>query len=360
MSSPEFSAYFASDVCPALLKLVTDPKEKIRELSLQLLIKTISCDEMKPFDFNTLLNEFTSSAFKRGFASASPKPFEEAAEEIRLLLVKVMVALVVHNSIRTSESFPVICEGLSRALSDNFPEVKRECCLLIAKLSKKGATAIRMHAEGLIKQLNTNLNHQHSKTRQMTVKAIGFVLAADGGVTTAPEKLMIDTVLPSLKKTTFDQIPTVRKALVSCLSRVLSLALSEADSNPFPDPEPMVIDAESKMREGEPDGSSPSKCAYGPFIPTLISFLLSICCDEVEDVKKVACAELTALASSRSQTVFKFVEGSTDDEKTTRFVTAYFEKILLILVADASHWTSGQREKSLNTMTTLIEYTDAR
>lgn len=71
----------------------------------------------------------------------------QPAEEIRLLLVKLVVALVVHPSVQSSDSFSSICEGLARALSDNFPEVKRECCLLIAKLSKKGAKAIRMHAE---------------------------------------------------------------------------------------------------------------------------------------------------------------------------------------------------------------------
>ena len=92
----------------------------------------------------------------------------------------------------------------------------------------------------------------------MTVKAIGFVLAADGGVTTAPEKLMIETVLPSLKKTTFDHIPTVRKALVSCLSRVLSLALADADGEDE-NPDDMIVDAESKMREGDADGEGESK-----------------------------------------------------------------------------------------------------
>ena len=73
----------------------------------------------------------------------------------------------------------------------------------------------------------------------------------------------------------------------------------------------------------------------------------------------VARAELASLAQVGDESVFKFAEGATDQEKATRLVAAYFEKILLLLVADASHWTSGQREKSLNTMTTLIEYTDA-
>ena len=84
-------------------------------------------------------------------------------------------------------------------------------------------------------------------------------------------------------------------------------------------------------------------------------------------MKNVAKAELDSLAAtlaaspahSGSESVFKFASDATDDEKTIRLISVYFEKILLLLVADASHWTSGQREKSLNTMTTLIEYAGA-
>jgi len=113
---------------------------------------------------------FSKEVMERAFQSAQPKPFEETAEEIRLLLLKLMTSLIVKAPSTTA--FESCMIPLKRALTDNFPEVKRECCLLIAKLAKDedGGKVLRGHGEGLIKGLLGNLNHQHSKTRQMTVK----------------------------------------------------------------------------------------------------------------------------------------------------------------------------------------------
>ena len=97
------------------------------------------------------------------------------AEEIRLLLMKVrkgekggiltldsslpspfpssqvMTALTV--KVPSSEVFDECMGSIKRALGDNFPEVKRECCLLIAKMAKDeaGGKVLRIHGEGLIK-----------------------------------------------------------------------------------------------------------------------------------------------------------------------------------------------------------------
>ncbi|GMH75568.1 hypothetical protein TL16_g06806 [Triparma laevis f. inornata] len=363
ISESTFPSYFTSSLFPALLKTCTDDKEKIRELSLNLLLKIVGCKEMEGFDFSETLKVFSDDVFKRGFASASPKPFTEPAEEIRLLLLKTTTLLLNHPSIQPAQTsvFSTIISGVIRACGDNFPEVKRECCLCLAKMSKKGASVIKMHAESLVKQLNANLGHQHSKTRQMTVKAIGIVLSADGGVTTNSEKLMIETVLPSLKKTGFDKIPSVRKALITCLVKTLTVALSHFDFNDTTsnDDDKIIIDGEATLREtGEETATTNKSNVYAPFVPQLLSFLLGLCCDEVEDVKKVAIEELRKLAEERKEeSIFKFQGGEGDGDITSKFVTFYFEKILMILVTDASHWTSGQREKALSTLTTLIDLT---
>ncbi|GMH85888.1 hypothetical protein TrVE_jg3977 [Triparma verrucosa] len=366
VSEATFQPYFVSDLFPALIKTTTDEKEKIRELSLNLLLKIVGCKEMEAFDFTDTLKLFSEDVFKRGFASASPKPFTEPAEEIRLLLLKTTTTLLNHPSIQpsansktTTSVFSTIIEGIIRACGDNFPEVKRECCLCLAKMSKKGGEVIKMHAESLTKQLNTNLNHQHSKTRQMTVKAIGIVLSSAGGVTTNSEKLMIETVLPSLKKTGFDQIPSVRKGFITCLVKILNVALDNFDFDEDPSSssateDKMVIDGEATLQENK-NATSNSK-VYAPFVPQLLAFLLGMCCDEVEEVKNVALEELQKLADSRKEeSIFKFQKSP--DDMTSKFISYYFEKILSILVTDAGHWTSGQREKALSTLTTLIEFT---
>ena len=147
-----------------------------------MVLKIVGSATCPPEDFADFSLKFVKEVFNVSFASNQPKPFQEEAEEIRLLLVKLVTALAVKTP--REETFDSCMISLKRALSDNFPEVKRECCLFIAKVSKDdaGARALRAHGEVLVRNLLSNLGHQHSKTRQMTVKAIGIVLAADGGM----------------------------------------------------------------------------------------------------------------------------------------------------------------------------------
>ena len=66
ISESTFPSYFTSSLFPALLKTCTDDKEKIRELSLNLLLKIVGCKEMEGFDFSETLKVFSDDVFKRG------------------------------------------------------------------------------------------------------------------------------------------------------------------------------------------------------------------------------------------------------------------------------------------------------
>lgn len=152
-------------------------------------------------------------------------------------------------------------------------------------------------------------------------------------------QLMIETVLPSLKKTGFDKIPSVRKALITCLVKTLTVALSHFDFNDTTSnhDDKMIIDGEATLREtGEETTTTNKSNVYAPFVPQLLSFLLGLCCDEVEDVKKVAIEELRNLAEERKEeSIFKFQgdEGGGDITSKVRvLLDAHNSQYLLLLL----------------------------
>ncbi|CAM9890419.1 unnamed protein product, partial [Hapterophycus canaliculatus] len=62
------------------------------------------------------------------------------------------------------------CGVLSAALTDPFPEVKRECCSLLLRLASVCPGELRSRLGKVLRPLIVNLGHQHSKTRQMTLQ----------------------------------------------------------------------------------------------------------------------------------------------------------------------------------------------
>jgi len=360
LTEPDFLAQTLPVLLTNLLQLFSYEKEKVRELSLNFFISLLASPHLANYDFAPSLTTF-SSLFTNAFSSAPPAPFAEPAEEIRLLLIKVTIAFLNHSSTpadvtdHTTEkgedapksSLTVLYTGISltlaRALSDPFPEVKREGCLLIAKLFKVAPIALRYNLKALVTPLIANSSHQHSKTRQMTVKALAMVLTAANGPDDC-KKVMNDTVLPTLLKVSFDKIPTVRKALITAAARIAKHALTKVTTQ----------------------GANPTSI-YEPFAHHLVSLVLSCCCDETVEVAEMATKELANLADI-------FASAKDDDARVDAppspptaaantgavraMISHFFPSLLTPLVASASHWTLGQREQSMNTLATLFTLTD--
>jgi hypothetical protein len=109
--------------------------------------------------------------------------------------------------------------SLAKALTDSFPAVKRFGAEIIIFLANTIPTQFRMSFKPILKSLVGNANHQHSKTRAATLKAMGTGLVC---IKEEYEKLMEDPVLPVLSKMVADRTAITRKELAIIVSSFLS------------------------------------------------------------------------------------------------------------------------------------------
>ena len=184
--------------------MLADPVEKCRELALQF-VKMIF-ENISGFKSSVICA--ISHALS---ARVSEAPFPETAEELRLLVVENLHAALkcassAHNKAREKsqgqdqeqdltaisgegESLSVEESGyktvlercvssLHRAMLDPFPAAKRACGDLAFDLSVLAPTLVRLHFKSLATGLVANCGHQHSKTRCVSLRALGAALSA--------------------------------------------------------------------------------------------------------------------------------------------------------------------------------------
>jgi len=302
-----------------LLSLFTDETEKCRELSLNLAILFVNkCS----FDFSPFVDLFVP-IFK---VRLHTTPFEESSEEIRLLLVNLLLALLTHDTVlKVPDS---VTSTIAICLTDSFPEVKRQCCLVVVKLCKKAPVSVQMSSEKLLKALVMNTTHQHSKTRQMSIKAIGFALVA--GAPDNFEQLMLDVVLPCFKKVSFDRVASVRKALITGgVGKLATVGLEKG---------------------GE------IKNSFAVFVPAFLSFLLLGVSDGTPDVVEAAVGELDRLALLPQDQEAVGGENGVGYNPVNQLFQSHFAEVLNPLLEESNHWTAQQRHRSLESLESLINY----
>jgi hypothetical protein len=159
---------------------------------------------------------------------------------------------------------------------------------------------------------------------------------------------MIENVLPGLKRLGFDKIPSVRKALVTCCVKILTVVFSGFGSAgaASSEMEVDVIDGEAAMQVDEGDDDKGGNKSYEPFAPALLCHVMGMMCDDVPEVAEMALKEMNDLAAlyfarDRGEEIgFKF-KGA--DAKV--LISTFYERLLKPLLDDATHWTEGQREK---------------
>lgn len=140
----------------------------------------------------------------------------EPAEEVRLQLIQLMHALLLTQQASFYWGLVELVELLSKAVSDPFPELKREASEVIGVLADFLSQTEEIpvdkrvtHYDTLTKAMAPNLGHQHNKVRIHTVKALGALVAAKGGDISPA----IVELFPVLSKLTQDRTPSVRKQL---------------------------------------------------------------------------------------------------------------------------------------------------
>jgi hypothetical protein len=179
-----------------LVNIITnDSLEKCREVGLKMFDKcALVCDinvstwsdnidasksECLASTVQKLCARITSAVVATSLTESSS--FPEPSEELRHHIVRILSALVkgkedsALRSYSESSTFPssvasVIVTGLSKALLDQFPEVKRDSADLLCVIAILSPMTIRLNFKTLLKGLCANASHQHSKTRSITLK----------------------------------------------------------------------------------------------------------------------------------------------------------------------------------------------
>ncbi|CAM9230591.1 unnamed protein product, partial [Laminaria digitata] len=160
--------FFSRFLSEKLVGMLADPVEKCREMSGGLLMEFVSASDDVPPDTAALARQLFSMVEAR----VGAVPLVEPAEEVRALLLRLCCAVLGRGSAETfcCEIAGEACGVLSAALTDPFPETKRECCSLLLRLASVCPGALRSRLGKVLRPLIVNLGHQHSKTRQMTLQ----------------------------------------------------------------------------------------------------------------------------------------------------------------------------------------------
>ncbi|RHY86293.1 hypothetical protein DYB26_013637 [Aphanomyces astaci] len=195
--------FFHAQLMKPLLVCVADPVEKCRELSLR---GSIEFAKLGAFNSEERVRALILAIYGR----VGKAPFVETAEEIRLLLLELLHAVLQRTP--TEQSLPAeVMDVLGKTASDPFPDAKKACCDATLVLAHKWKPLVKLHLGTVVKPLTMNLGHQHAKIRQCTLQALEAVVPC--GSSSLPE-LMKDILLPNLSKVLFDRSPSVRKQLV--------------------------------------------------------------------------------------------------------------------------------------------------
>jgi hypothetical protein len=160
--------------CQLIAKLIvslSDAVEKCRELSIQLLTKCIDeCKKLSDEHFSNLLGSLCHRI--------GDNPFPESSEEIRLKVTELLNFFFDKFSptkaVIITKNAAILFASLSKALMDSFPAVKSSCADLLCKLCAIMPQDVRLYIKPLLKGLCTNVMHQHSKVRSMTLKVLAY------------------------------------------------------------------------------------------------------------------------------------------------------------------------------------------
>jgi hypothetical protein len=204
-SKASLEAFFVRHLRTLLVSLFGDEVEFVRESALRLVVMfaTLASSTSAPppaADTTGLaaLSALATVCVPALVARVGTSPAPEGTEEVRLLALQLVTFLVERGAVAAVAGSPQgkeVGDGLAailaRSLADQYPEVKRECCVCVRALVKEAPLLASAHGEALLRGLVVNLAHQHSKTRQLTLQALGqlVICCADAAIDTIDSSL---------------------------------------------------------------------------------------------------------------------------------------------------------------------------
>ncbi len=317
-------------------------------------------------------NEKSAANFTRVTPAASGyRAHPEPVEEIRLLMIKLLSDTLSYfqayrnknpnhsclsNHIDTADAFNNICQilPLQYALLDPYPELKRECCLVLKQLCYIApSSVIQNHLDSLLQPLTFPpslkdgdaatkaclLQHRHSKTRVCAIEATDAIIMSqlsghlgrnlkaageappDNGQLNAIHGILEYRILPSWKQCVLDRSVLVRKTIIESLGKV---AIA-------------VIKLKSKEEEVEEEyqGSILS--------PKLWQLLFSSLADEVIDNRILAKEVLGRVSLELSHF-------SSSSGQLNVLALRVLPHILPLNLEDASSWSAPRRLQAIRSI----------
>ncbi|KAF7660700.1 hypothetical protein LDENG_00277490 [Lucifuga dentata] len=194
LSSSVLQEVFSGLIKP-LLKCLSDPMERCREIAVVMITDFIRCipkpEESLPYLMPCLAQRL------------GEKTILEPAEELRLSLVEMLTLIVEVCGKHLAPYLNDVISILQRTIVDPFPDVKRESCKCTVNFAKSVPEHFHMQAESLIKPLMQTIAHQHSRVRVSVIEATGGVIQHGTGKN-------VDDVLSHLSQRLFDDSPQVQ------------------------------------------------------------------------------------------------------------------------------------------------------
>ncbi|KAE8579491.1 hypothetical protein XENTR_v10024068 [Xenopus tropicalis] len=181
-----------------LLRCLSDPMEKCRELSVQIIVHCVS-NVPRPEDSLPYLMPALSQRLGQ-------QEVVEPSEELRLSMVELLSLVVEVCGKKLAPYLDEMIKIFQRTIVDPFPDVKKESCKCASNCAQCIPEHFHMQAESLIKPLMQTISHQHSKVRVAVIQTTGTVIQFGSGKS-------VDDVMSHLAQRLFDDSIQVRQAV---------------------------------------------------------------------------------------------------------------------------------------------------
>lgn len=186
------------EILKPILKLFSDPTEKCRELSVQM----VSEFAKQVTDLWSFLPYIIPTVVQR----LGQPEIVESCEELRLYLVELLCSVTEICGEKIGVYIDDMVKILQRTLVDPFHDVRKESCRWTNVLAVAVPDQFYFQANSLVNPLLKSLSHQHSKVRVSCIQTLGIVIKGGDGKN-------VDDVVSHLAQRTFDSAPTVRTAV---------------------------------------------------------------------------------------------------------------------------------------------------
>jgi len=193
-----------------VLRLMDDKVEKHKAIALDILNKFL--DNVKEID-----TELISAILKCFVSRMNSYPYPEQGEEMRLKILSTMrTILKLQYNKAFQQNLADIAFMISKEITDQFPDAKKECSMLVIELSNELKDKLGDHAGTIAKSLVKNFAHNHYKVRKITLEASGELLLTHNGGNQMKE------LLPMLKQVVNDNALDVRRTAYEVIARLLN------------------------------------------------------------------------------------------------------------------------------------------